>query len=73
MDALRIIRADLDDPEHQAAVLEMTRDYARDPMGNGCDLSDDVQEVLIQRSNGSARILPPESSLPLTGRSPLAL
>ncbi len=49
MDALRIVRADLDNPEHQAAVLEMTRDYARDPMGNGCDLSDDVQEVLIQR------------------------
>ena len=49
MDALRIIRADLDDPEHQAAVLEMTRDYARDPMGNGGDLSDDVLEVLIPR------------------------
>ena len=49
MDTLRIVRADLDDSEHQAAVLEMTRDYARDPKAKGCDLSDDVQEMLSQR------------------------
>jgi ribosomal protein S18 acetylase RimI-like enzyme len=46
---LRIVRADLDDARHQAAVLEMTRAYARDPMGNGRDLSDDVQRALVPR------------------------
>jgi hypothetical protein len=34
---LRIVQADLDEPVHRAAVLAMTRDYARDPMGNGSD------------------------------------
>ena len=42
MSDLRIVRADLDDARHQAAVLEMTRAYARAPMGNGRDLPDDV-------------------------------
>ena len=45
--AIRIVRADLDDTRHQAAVLEMTRAYARDPMGNGRDLSEDVQKTLV--------------------------
>ena len=49
MDTLRIDQANLDDPQHQVAVLEMTRSYARDPMGNGRDLSDDIQKILIQR------------------------
>jgi ribosomal protein S18 acetylase RimI-like enzyme len=44
---LRIVRADLDDPRHQTAVLEMTRAYARDPMGNGRDLDADVQRALV--------------------------
>jgi ribosomal protein S18 acetylase RimI-like enzyme len=43
------VRADLDDPRHQAAVLEMTRAYARDPMGNGRDLPEDVRSVPIDR------------------------
>jgi ribosomal protein S18 acetylase RimI-like enzyme len=46
---LRIIRADLDEPSHRAAVLAMTREYARDPMGNGADLPDELQAVLIDR------------------------
>ena len=49
MGTLRVVRADLDHPQNQAAVLELTRDYARDPMGNGCDLPADVQAALIQR------------------------
>jgi len=44
---LRIVRADLDDPRHQAAVLAMTRAYARDPMGNGQDLPAEVQQALV--------------------------
>ena len=49
LNALRVFRADLDDPQHRAAVLAMTRAYARDPMGNGADLGDDVQRVLVER------------------------
>jgi ribosomal protein S18 acetylase RimI-like enzyme len=45
--AHRIVRADLDDAQHRAAVLEMTRAYAQDPMGNGRDLPADVQRVLL--------------------------
>ena len=48
MNALRIVQADLDQPQHQAAVLEMTRAYACDPMGNGCDLPEHIQKTLIQ-------------------------
>jgi GNAT superfamily N-acetyltransferase len=44
---LDVVEADLGDPRHQAAVLELTRAYARDPMGNGCDLPDVVQRALI--------------------------
>jgi ribosomal protein S18 acetylase RimI-like enzyme len=49
LSTLRVFRADLDDPAHRAAVLAMTRAYARDPMGNGADLGDDVQRVLVER------------------------
>jgi hypothetical protein len=46
MNTPRIVQADLGDAQHQAAVLDLTRDYARDPMGNGRDLPEDVQNVL---------------------------
>jgi ribosomal protein S18 acetylase RimI-like enzyme len=46
---IRIVQADLHDSFHRAAVLAMTRDYARDPMGDGCDLPDHLQAVLIER------------------------
>ncbi len=49
MSSFHIIQADLTDPHHQAAVLEMTRAYAQDPMGNGADLPSDVQTYLIER------------------------
>ena len=44
-----ILEADLSKPQHQAAVLELTRAYARDPMGNGGDLSQAIQTVLVDR------------------------
>jgi ribosomal protein S18 acetylase RimI-like enzyme len=46
---IRIARADLNRPEHQAAVLQMTRAYAQDPMGNGSDLTEAVQSALIPK------------------------
>ena len=46
---VRILQADLADPAHAAAVLAMTRDYARDPMGDGADLPADRQAVLVER------------------------
>ena len=48
-DGLRVVEAGLDDPVHREAVLEMTRAFARDSMGNGRDLPDDVQRVLVDR------------------------
>jgi len=47
VNAFRIVRADLTDPRHQAAVLAMTRAYAQDPMGNGRDLPADIQRSLV--------------------------
>lgn len=44
-----VVEADLSEPPHQAAVLALTRSYARDPMGNGADLSRAIQDVLIER------------------------
>jgi GNAT superfamily N-acetyltransferase len=49
MCAVRIIQADLDNPVHQAAVLELTRSYAREPIGNDGDLPDGVRRVLVER------------------------
>jgi len=44
---LQIVRADLEDPRHQDAVLAMTRAYAQDPMGDGRDLPADIQQALV--------------------------
>ena len=49
MSAIRIVKANLDEARHRAAVLEMTRAYALDPMGNGADLAVEVQRVLVER------------------------
>ena len=43
-----VLEADLSRPAHQAAVLELTRAYARDPMGSGTDLPPAVQRELIE-------------------------
>jgi len=47
MKATTIVEADLSLLQHRAAVLELSRDYARDPMGSGSDLPLAVQESLI--------------------------
>jgi ribosomal protein S18 acetylase RimI-like enzyme len=49
MDRVNIVQANLEDSQHQSAVLGMLRSYARDPMGNGQDLAEDVQAVLIDK------------------------
>ncbi len=47
MQKVKIAEADLGRPDHQRAVLELTDAYARDPMGNGRELSDEVRQALI--------------------------
>ena len=47
-----IVQADLDDPRHRAAILDLTRAYARDPMGIARDLSDAAQRELLPRLRG---------------------
>lgn len=42
-----IVEADLDRPEHQAAVVALTAAYARDPMGNGAPLPAEVLDRLV--------------------------
>lgn len=48
-DDVRILEADLGDPTHADAVLAMTRDYARDPMGGGADLPPEIRGRLVER------------------------
>jgi len=47
VEGLRVVEANLADAKDRAAVLELTRSYARDPMGNGADLPEQVQRTLI--------------------------
>lgn len=47
MTPVEIVQADLQCAEHQAAVLTMMDAYARDPMGDGEPLSDEVRRTLI--------------------------
>jgi ribosomal protein S18 acetylase RimI-like enzyme len=46
MTEVTVARADLDDPRHRRDVVEMINAYARDPMGRGADLPDDVRARL---------------------------
>lgn len=45
--AFRFIQADLDRPDHQAAVLSLVDAYSRDPMGDGAPLAAEVRTNLI--------------------------
>jgi len=45
--SLSYVQADLDNADHQAAVLAMVDAYSRDPMGDGSPLAADVRERLI--------------------------
>ena len=44
---VNIIQADLDDPRHAEAVVEILDGYAKDVMGGGNPLSDEVRENLV--------------------------
>ena len=50
--------ADLDDPAHQRAVLDLINAYALDPMGAGATLPEDVRRDLISglRAHPTTRI-----------------
>ncbi|PQO26109.1 GNAT family N-acetyltransferase [Blastopirellula marina] len=45
----KIIRIDLNDPQHASALVQLLDQYARDPMGGAAPLSPDVYENLIER------------------------
>jgi ribosomal protein S18 acetylase RimI-like enzyme len=47
MPDLVIVEADLDNPQHQDAIVSLINAYARDPMGHGRELSDEVRRQLI--------------------------
>jgi ribosomal protein S18 acetylase RimI-like enzyme len=44
---LKIVEADLNDLRHQDAIVAMINAYARDPMGDGQDLPEQVRRELI--------------------------
>jgi ribosomal protein S18 acetylase RimI-like enzyme len=44
---VRVRRAELDDPRDQQAVLDLVDMYAREPMGGGAPLSDEVRARLV--------------------------
>jgi GNAT superfamily N-acetyltransferase len=47
MPNVEIVEADLNRTAHQQAVVELVDAYAKDPMGNGKPLSDEVRSALI--------------------------
>jgi ribosomal protein S18 acetylase RimI-like enzyme len=47
MQPITIIEADLAQPAHQDAIVRLINAYARDPMGNGRDLPEQVCAALI--------------------------
>lgn len=48
MDGITVLDADLDDPRHARAVVDLVAAYARDPMGLGRDLDDGVRASLVE-------------------------
>jgi ribosomal protein S18 acetylase RimI-like enzyme len=47
MREVTVIEADLNDPRHQTAILQLINAYARDPVGGGRDLPAAVRDRLI--------------------------
>jgi len=45
--SVTVVEADLARPEHQRAVVDMVDAYARDPMGDGHPLAEEVRAALI--------------------------
>ncbi len=44
---IHVIQADLDNPRHRADLIAMLDAYARDPMGGGRPLSEDIKARLV--------------------------
>lgn len=47
MNAITIIKADLRNPQHAEAIVELVNEYARDDMGNGKDLPREILKKMI--------------------------
>jgi ribosomal protein S18 acetylase RimI-like enzyme len=45
--SIRVVDADYDDPVHRAGILNVLDAYARDPVGGGEPLAEDVRETLV--------------------------
>jgi ribosomal protein S18 acetylase RimI-like enzyme len=58
MSEIVIREADLDDPAHQHAVVDLINAYSRDPMGSGADLPEAVRGDLVAglRAHPTTRI-----------------
>jgi GNAT superfamily N-acetyltransferase len=65
-----VVLADLDDSEHQSAVLALTSAYAEDPMGAGAPLPAAVKERLIPGLRGHPTT---EILLALEGGEPIGI
>src|SRR5690625_5911499 len=48
MSNIKITEADLNNPKHAAAILELTNRYAKDPMGQGAPLPESTRERLLE-------------------------
>ncbi|MFV1884116.1 MAG: GNAT family N-acetyltransferase [Balneola sp.] len=44
---INVIQANLDDQKHAEAIIEITNEYAKDIMGGGKPLSDEIQRKMI--------------------------
>lgn len=68
--ALRIVPTDLHDPAHAAAFVDLLDAYARDPMGGGKGLPDEVRTLLPQQLADRAGFV---SFLAFAGDEPVGL
>lgn len=56
MKKIKIIEADLSDKNHADAVLFLTNEYAKDPMGLEEPLSEDIQSKLIKQMKNTPNV-----------------
>ncbi|RUO81035.1 GNAT family N-acetyltransferase [Idiomarina tyrosinivorans] len=67
---IEITIADYQNPKHRQAVVAMLDDYARDPMGGGEGLEDEVKEQLVDEMAKRDHVF---SLLAFDGEQPVAL
>lgn len=67
---LTVNQADLVDPNHARALIELLNDYAEDPMGGGRPLSDYARQNLISKLQQRSDLL---AILAFEGREPAGL